>query len=231
MRSVLRVFYLSVILAASGASLASAQTINFNLLVIPASGNPQTVTNNSTVPECQLPISMWRHQIPSSQPIYWRFHGDHSRGQALETAGSTAITVTVPASVSFPTGLDPQKGKLSPSRSRTLRPRQPPSAHWFHSRIPNRAPEPPPRRVIQFLCYSKASRPPSHSTTSSSQQPIPRPMFFRLRPAAPFHSPPRKSIAPRQVDCRSTTSAVVLAPSLVSPLSPEDRSSSLQECL
>jgi hypothetical protein len=98
-RSVLRVFYLSVILAASGASLASAQTINFNLLVTPASGNPQTFANGSTVAMVATNIN-----VATTDTVVATYIGSSQATipAAPQVVGSTAITVTVPASETFP---------------------------------------------------------------------------------------------------------------------------------
>ncbi len=99
MRSILRGFFTSLILAALAAGVASAQTIDFNLLAIPTNGNPATIPNGQTI-DLVAPNVGGQTQVT----IVATYTGNT---QATIPAvppplGSTEITVSVPAGETFP---------------------------------------------------------------------------------------------------------------------------------
>ncbi len=99
MRSVLRVFFASLVLGVLGGAVASAQAIDFSLLAIPASGNPATIANGQTIDlvapniGAQIQVMIVATYTGSTQATI---------ASAPVPLGSTAISVTVPAMETFP---------------------------------------------------------------------------------------------------------------------------------
>jgi hypothetical protein len=89
-----------LILAALSAGIVSAQSIDFSLLEVPASGNPLTITNNSTVQVAATgvgvatPVTIQATYIGSTQATI--------ATQPVITQGSTQFALTVPAKETFP---------------------------------------------------------------------------------------------------------------------------------
>ncbi len=99
MHAVLRIFFISLVLAALGAGVASAQTIDFNLLAIPANGNPATIANGQTI---DLVASNVGAQIQVTIKATYAGTTAATIPMTPTALGSTAITVSVPATETFP---------------------------------------------------------------------------------------------------------------------------------
>jgi hypothetical protein len=103
---VLRVFFTSLVLAALGAGVASAQTINFQLLAIPVSGNPATVPNDQTIA-----LSAPNVGAQTQVTIVATYTGSTSATIPMppQVLGSIQIKVTEPPTESFPLVLMPSQ--------------------------------------------------------------------------------------------------------------------------
>ena len=106
MPSVSRVFFTGLVLAALGAGAASAQTIDFQLLAIPASGNPATVPNGQTIA-----LSAPNVGAQTQVTIVATYTGSTSVTIPMmpQVLGSTQIKVTEPPTESFPLVLMPSQ--------------------------------------------------------------------------------------------------------------------------
>ena len=99
MRSILRLFIAGSMLAFFGATLVTAQAINFTLLVVPTNGNPATVLNGQ-----QIDLVAPNVGGTSQVTIVATYTGSTQAtiAAAPQVLGSTAIKVVPAASESFP---------------------------------------------------------------------------------------------------------------------------------
>ncbi len=107
MPSVLRAFFFTaLVLAALGAGVASAQTIDFQLLAIPVSGNPATVPNGQTIALAAPNVG-----AQTQVTIVATYTGSTSATIPMppQVLGSTEIKVTEPSTESFPLVLMPSQ--------------------------------------------------------------------------------------------------------------------------
>jgi hypothetical protein len=98
-RSVLRVFFASLILGVLGSAVASAQAINFQLLAIPANGNPANIANGQTI---DLVAPNLGAQIQVTIVATYTGSTQATIAAVPPLLGSTAIAVSVPATETFP---------------------------------------------------------------------------------------------------------------------------------
>jgi hypothetical protein len=95
-----------LVLAALSSAVASAQTIDFQLLVVPASGNPATVPNGQTIA-----LSAPNVGAQTQVTIIATYTGSTSATIPMppQVLGSTEIKVTEPTTESFPLVLAPSQ--------------------------------------------------------------------------------------------------------------------------